>query len=93
MKTSKKLIIPPLPSKARCSIFNGRKDLENFINDIEVHESIKFSSPANKIQRPSNYNKEMYYTSLQSIYEKLSIKKKTHHPSTTATNNAILSKR
>jgi len=57
-----------LPHKARISIFNGKKELETFINDSQSEKQLLDQS-----QNLSN--KRQYILGCQSIYEKFSMKK------------------
>lgn len=58
-----------LPHKARISIFNGKKELETFINDESQPERSKLNL---SLKKKDNND---YLMDCQSIYEKFSIKK------------------
>ena len=58
-----------LPHKARISIFNGKKELETFINDESQPERSKLSLS------PKKKDNSDYLMDCQSIYEKFSMKK------------------
>ena len=57
-----------LPHKARISIFNGKKELETFINDESQPERSKLNL---SLKKKDNND---YLMDCQSIYEKFSIK-------------------
>lgn len=64
-----------LPQKARISIFGGKKELENFINDSDGNPGSLRTSLIKKSININNKKNEEYLLGCESIYEKFSIKK------------------